>query len=619
MEQMKDDLKESDLRASTGKRTDRSLDSSDVAMHGPIDFHFRGKRILHLFSGPSNRVDGFANAVRALGGQCVEYDLVNGAEQDLANDHIWQGIMSDIKNGVYDALLAGPPCNTFTNARRWDDAGPKPLRGPSGDERYGYSFLGPSDKEKVKLGTLLAVRTTEASTEFHEQRKPFIVEQPRWKQDGTSVSMYNLDEFQQLLELVGVECIELDQCEFGAPTTKPTTLIAYLINPPMLQSSCNHSKQLWIKPSTGEKVWSPHPPLQGKEWYIQGAQWNRSMLLTPQQIREKFKNMPYLTSAAQAYPADLNNKLAHALISAADSVADATAVDTGYELVGRWRNVLKRRTAGLDKRPSCTVRSKVELTTPLRGKRKQYDPDQAENECWGGMRNPKKISNSLPNYRVVGAQIYSILDKLMDSLDGLEDRCLSSIGSEDCNCGPTAEQDDAFRRALRCIQDDAPMPHEKALDTKIEANLLWKIGRAMGDPDTDIIHQWLCSGAPAGISLPIADPGCIFPADIESHGEGETIDIPDHHGHTNYSSVDDDAAAEPEVNRLIETGFVKEFSSYEDLQLWVEGQPHLSRLGMITKEKDGKTKRRLILDCKESRVNERALGQQMPLTMLCIS
>ena len=568
MEQMKDDLKESDLTASTGKRTDRSLDSSDVAMHGPIDFHFRGKRILHLFSGPSNRVDGFANAVRALGGQCVEYDLVNGAEQDLANDHIWQGIMSDIKNGVYDALLAGPPCNTFTNARRWDDAGPKPLRGPSGDERYGYSFLGPSDKEKVKLGTLLAVRTTEASTEFHEQRKPFIVEQPRWKQDGTSVSMYNLDEFQQLLELVGVECIELDQCEFGAPTTKPTTLIAYLVNPPMLQSSCNHSKQLWIKPSTGEKVWSPHPPLQGKEWYIQGAQWNRSMLLTPQQIREKFKNMPYLTSAAQAYPADLNNKLAHALISAADSVADATAVDTGYELVGRWRNVLKRRTAGLDPRPSSTVCSKVELTTPLRGKRKQYDPDQAENECWGGTRNPKKISNSLPNYRVVGAQIYSILDKLMDSLDGLEDRCLSSIGSEDCNCGPTAEQDDAVRRALHCIQDDAPMPNEKALDTKIEANLLWKIGRAMGDPDTDIIHQWLCSGAPAGISLPIADPGCIFPADIESHGEGETIDIPDHHGHTNYSSVDDDAAAEPEVNRLIETGLVKEFSSYEDLQLY---------------------------------------------------
>lgn len=189
------------------------------------------------------------------------------------------------------------------------------------------------------------------------------MEQPRWKQDGTSVSMYNLDEFQQLLELAGVECIELDQCEFGAPTTKPTTLIAYLINPPMLQSSCNHSKQLWIKPSTGEKVWSPHPPLQGKEWYIQGAQWNRSMLLTPQQIREKFKNMPYLTSAAQAYPADLNNKLAHALISAADSVADATAVDTGYELVGRWRNVLKRRTPGLDPRPSSTVRSKVELTT----------------------------------------------------------------------------------------------------------------------------------------------------------------------------------------------------------------------------------------------------------------
>ena len=118
---------------------------------------------------------------------------------------------------------------------------------------------------------------------------------------------------------------------------------------------------------------------------------------------------------------------------------------------------------------------------------------------------------------------------------------------------------------------------------------------------------------------PLQIPAASFQRILRATVKGKTIDIPDHHGHTNYSSVDDDAAAEPEVNRLIETGFVKEFSSYEDLQLWVEGQPHLSRLGMITKEKDGKTKRRLILDCKESRVNERALGQQMPLTMLCIS
>lgn len=48
------------------------------------------------------------------------------------------------------------------------------------------------------------------------------------------------------------------------------------------------------------------------------------------------------------------------------------------------------------------------------------------------------------------------------------------------------------------------------------------------------------------------------------------------------------------MDRLIRTGFVKEFD--ESIADWLQGKPHLSKLGMITKEKDGKIKRRLILD-----------------------
>lgn len=49
-----------------------------------------------------------------------------------------------------------------------------------------------------------------------------------------------------------------------------------------------------------------------------------------------------------------------------------------------------------------------------------------------------------------------------------------------------------------------------------------------------------------------------------------------------------------------------DFDSYENLAQWLGDRPHLSKLGMITKEKDGKTKRRLILDCKQSHVNDKA-------------
>ena len=42
-----------------------------------------GQRVLQLFSGPSNRMDGFAAAIRKAGSLCGEFDMVNGPEQDL--------------------------------------------------------------------------------------------------------------------------------------------------------------------------------------------------------------------------------------------------------------------------------------------------------------------------------------------------------------------------------------------------------------------------------------------------------------------------------------------------------------------------------------------------------
>lgn len=72
------------------------------------------KRVLHLFSGPSGRVDGFAAAIRKAVGTGDEFDIVNGPEEDLAVDQVWEKILARIKSGYYRALLAGPPCNTFT-------------------------------------------------------------------------------------------------------------------------------------------------------------------------------------------------------------------------------------------------------------------------------------------------------------------------------------------------------------------------------------------------------------------------------------------------------------------------------------------------------------------------
>eukprot|EP00435_Cladocopium_sp_Y103_P017939 s2500_g4.t1 len=93
--------------------------------------------ILHLFSGPRNRHDALAAKLSTLGWQCSEYDLVNAPNEDLANDYVWQQVKKGIKAGLSDGMVAGPPCNTYTNGRKDDGRGPVPLRGPSGPHRYG--------------------------------------------------------------------------------------------------------------------------------------------------------------------------------------------------------------------------------------------------------------------------------------------------------------------------------------------------------------------------------------------------------------------------------------------------------------------------------------------------
>ena len=123
-------------------------------------------------------------------------------------------------------MLAGPPCNTFTNARKDDGQGPKPLRSAQGPERYGLCKLKDEDVNKVKQGNLFAERTCEAVEAMDDLQRPSVVEQPKYKEEENAVSMYKLDEFASLRSRPTVEMRDIVQCHYGAPTTKPTSCAA---------------------------------------------------------------------------------------------------------------------------------------------------------------------------------------------------------------------------------------------------------------------------------------------------------------------------------------------------------------------------------------------------------
>ena len=583
--------------------TDTAEGSTDQSTVGTDEASNRLKQvnakpcILHMFSGPRNRPDGLAAKLKELGLECEEYDLVNGSQEDLANDFVWETLKRKIQSGYYAGLVSGPPCTSFSNARKPDGRGPLPLRGPTGPDRYGLPGLRDKDREDVRIGTLLAQRSAEAARMIDAQQKPSITEQPLWKQDGASVSMFNLDEFADFHEDPNFMFEEMAQCEYGAATSKPTTLMLGRVRKHKIKTRCTHNKRLWRRPSTGERHWGAHPPLKGKEWYIPAESWKPAMIRTSHEIKQRESQQPYLTSAAQAYPEAMNQWLAKTMADNLhrDTQAD---MDLSYVRMGRWNNILKRKRDT----EQVTTRTKVTMSAPLRGTLSAADQSE---RCWGGMRNPKKISRELPGYRATGHQIHNLLNNFLNDNPNVQERCLQAVGNEDSAAGPEQHHLDELRMKLKTTFCQNSMEGHEGLRTKLQPDVLWVLARAAGDPDADEIYDWLTNGAPAGISREINDPGGIFPTE-DDELELEEVDLPDPMKHRNYGSVDDDDMAEPEVDRLIATGFVKAFDNYNSFVTWLNGKPHLSKMGMITKEKDGRTKRRLILDCKESRVNERA-------------
>eukprot|EP00435_Cladocopium_sp_Y103_P053476 s1341_g17.t1 len=112
------------------------------------------------------------------------------------------------------------------------------------------------------------------------------------------------------------------------------------------------------------------------------------------------------------------------------------------------------------------------------------------------------------------------------------------------------------------------------------------------DPETDLA-TWIRRGAPLGMGAPILQSNGIYPAVQLSSLESQTSTY-------NYQSVyENQAAAEGELQRLLDKGFAKKLSAEEAKARFQTGT--VSRLALISKMKDsGHMKHRLVIDlCRE--------------------
>ena len=176
-----------------------------------------------------------------------------------------------VEAGEFVAAFLSPPCSTFSAARA-RRGGPGPLRGELAPDIYGLKGLAPSAKEKVRIGTLLALRACSVASAMHDLGQPWSIETPEPRPGHPSV--FKLPELVRLAGLDGVSLTTSDQCTVGSITTEPTALLGNMQIAKDPQR-CSHPPRWWRIPWSGEEVFAPRPPLKGHQLAAPWDEWGR--------------------------------------------------------------------------------------------------------------------------------------------------------------------------------------------------------------------------------------------------------------------------------------------------------------------------------------------------------
>ena len=186
-------------------------------------------KVLHLFSGRCGLPGGFDIAVRACGGVVDMVDLIVSKELDLCDDYVFEGYLGKVRSRTYAAVFMTPPSGTFRTAAAPGCAGGHGhgvLRGRGAPDIYGVRGLRGRHQEKVRAGTLCALRCAAVADVCME----CDVARLRAQLDlgGDAPRVVDLPEVARALGRDGVFGARLGQCAFGGAFRKPAAFMGSL-------------------------------------------------------------------------------------------------------------------------------------------------------------------------------------------------------------------------------------------------------------------------------------------------------------------------------------------------------------------------------------------------------
>ena len=187
---------------------------------------------LYLFAGIQRKSD-VASFLRQGNWEVVELDILRNQNHDLMKSRLRQRIMEQVRSGKFDAIVASPPCSTFSRVTYANDNGPRPSR--SFQHPRGFPWIRGEKRRIIEVGNVLADFTFEVVLAQAELEKFFVIEFPedlgavksgRWYGIRPS-SIWQWQAMDRLRKLRKFREFGIRQCDYGANYVKPTRIVMF--------------------------------------------------------------------------------------------------------------------------------------------------------------------------------------------------------------------------------------------------------------------------------------------------------------------------------------------------------------------------------------------------------
>ena len=224
------------------------------------------RHVLVLFSGPYNRPDGLQVFLEKVGLKTtmVDSDEKHGGESthNILKDEFYTQLLRRTESGEFLAIVAAPPCSTFSVARHFKSSdptkpGPPPVR--NRENPQGIPGLGPLHAKEVRRANTIIARTCAILTAAVNVGTEFIMENPADHGDPLNKYCYLhhehcplwlIDEVKALEKLSSGQKVTFPFCALGHESQKMTTLLYT----PGLTASLSHLSQLRCTHKTHKQV-----------------------------------------------------------------------------------------------------------------------------------------------------------------------------------------------------------------------------------------------------------------------------------------------------------------------------------------------------------------------------